>query len=175
MIQDIHTPIVGFAGFSGSGKTTLLRGVLGLLRERGIKVALIKHAHHTFEMDYPGKDSYELRKSGADTILIASRDRWAMIEEKTKPAEPDIFSLFQRLEKTEKDLILVEGFKEAPIPKIEVYRPGVNENLLCENDSQFIAVVSDIQRPASSGVDIPWMDIENVNQITDFVIGYMSR
>src|SRR5689334_21649650 len=104
-------PTLGFAAYSGTGKTTLLRRIIPLLRERGLRVAVIKHAHHSFDTDVPGKDIYELRKAGAAQMLVASRHRSALVTEMTDVGEPRLDDLLSRLDQVDVDLILVEGFK----------------------------------------------------------------
>ncbi|MFL6712642.1 MAG: molybdopterin-guanine dinucleotide biosynthesis protein B, partial [Sulfurifustis sp.] len=112
-------PILGIAAYSGTGKTTLLRKILPQLRGRGLRVAVVKHAHHSFDTDVPGKDSYELRKAGAVQMLVASRHRWALITETGDANEPRLDELLGQLDQSNLDLILVEGFKAEAFPKIE--------------------------------------------------------
>ncbi len=113
-------PVVGFAGWSGSGKTALLEAVIACLAQQGLALAVVKHAHHMSDIDHPGKDSWRHRKAGADQLILASPCRWAYIHENPPDGEPDLFSLLTVLAPC--DLILVEGYKRAPIPKIEVWR-----------------------------------------------------
>ena len=117
--------VIGFAGWSGSGKTTLLEQVIELLEARGLAVSLIKHAHHEFDVDYPGKDSYRHRHAGCREVLITSANRWAVMHELRGRAELTLNEALVQLSPC--DLVLVEGFKHAPIPKIEIYRPEIGK------------------------------------------------
>lgn len=132
--------VLGIVGWSGSGKTTLLVAVLPLLRASGLTVSTIKHAHHGFDMDQPGKDSYRHRLAGAHEVLVASSRRWALLHEAEGP-EADLQTLLARMEPV--DLVLVEGFKSHPYPKLEVYRPELGKPSLWDQEPQVIAVASD--------------------------------
>lgn len=134
-------PVLGFAAFSGTGKTSLLVKLLPLLKLQGLRIGMIKHAHHDFDIDKPGKDSYELRKAGADQMLIASDKRLALIEE--RDGEPELPSLIDRLDTDNLDLILVEGFRHVSFPKIELHRPSLAKDLLFPDDKSIIAVAVD--------------------------------
>ncbi|MCL5427433.1 molybdopterin-guanine dinucleotide biosynthesis protein B [Halomonas sp. NPDC076908] len=120
-------PVLGIAAWSGTGKTTLLEKLLPLLGEHGLKVAVIKHAHHSFEVDQPGKDSYKLRCAGAAPMLIASRERFALMQETPGQAEPDLAQLIAMMALHQPDLVIVEGFKAWPIPKLVLYRDGIGD------------------------------------------------
>ena len=115
-------PVFGFAGFSGSGKTTLIERVIPLLVARGVRVALIKHAHHDFDIDKPGKDSHRHREAGATEVLVSGGKRWALMHELRDETEPGLADLMAHLSPC--DLVLVEGFKHDPVPKLEVHRPA---------------------------------------------------
>ena len=132
--------MLGIVGWSGSGKTTLLAAMLPLLRAWGLSVSTIKHAHHGFDMDRPGKDSYRHREAGAREVLVASSKRWALLHEVEGP-EPDLPFLLTRLDPV--DLVLVEGFKSHPYPKLEVYRPGLGKEPLWDREPEVVAVASD--------------------------------
>ncbi len=159
-------PLLGFVGWSGAGKTTLLHAVIPLLRQRGLHCALIKHAHHHFDIDHPGKDSYELRKAGAEQVLVASSRRWALIVEQEAPDELPLESLVRKIDAEHADLILVEGFKHADIPKIEVYRAALGKPPLYHQDATIVAVASDT--PIHSARHC--LDINVPMQVTDFII-----
>ena len=161
-------PIVGFAAFSGTGKTTLLTRLLPLLQQRGLRVAVIKHAHHQFDIDKPGKDSYELREAGACPMLIASSRMTALIEKHTGADEhaPQLDDLIQQLDRYALDLILVEGFKHENVAKIELHRPSMETPLLCVDDPHIIAVASD---ETLHDIAVPQLDINDISAIADFV------
>ncbi len=132
--------VLGLVGWSGSGKTTLLVGLLPLLRARGLRVSTIKHAHHGFDMDRPGKDSFRHREAGAHEVLVASSARWALLHE-VEGAEPSLPDLLARLSPV--DLVLVEGFKAHPYPKLEVYRAALGKPALWPGDPAVMAVATD--------------------------------
>jgi molybdopterin-guanine dinucleotide biosynthesis protein MobB len=120
-------PILGFSAWSGTGKTTLLRRLIPALKARGLRVSVIKHAHHHFDLDFPGKDSYELRKAGADQTVICTTTRMAMITEFEHPGEePDLQQIIASLDTSRVDMILVEGYKDIHFPKIELHRAEHN-------------------------------------------------
>lgn len=166
-------PLLGFCAFSGTGKTTLLTRLIPLLRTRGVRVAVIKHAHHRFDIDRPGKDSYRFRAAGAAQVLIASQRRLALMRE--LPAglpEPPLAELVGCLELSETDLILVEGFKHEPIPKIELYRPSLGHPLLHGDDPHVIAVATDARiAPARA---LPVLDLNAPEAIADFVGDWLA-
>ena len=140
MSERDQVPIMGFAAYSGTGKTTLIKAVLPRLKLHGLRIGVIKHAHHGFEIDHPGKDSYEIRKAGADQMLVGSASRWALVVETDTGTQPELSAMIERLIKSDLDLILVEGFKPAPFPKIELHRHAMNKPLLCEHDKTIIAI-----------------------------------
>lgn len=162
-------PVLGFAAFSGTGKTTLLEALLPLLRQRGIRVGMLKHAHHDFDIDTPGKDSFRLRKAGAEQMLIASHQRFAMITE-TPEHEPSFEYLLSRFDTQQLDLILVEGCKDIVFPKIELHRSALNKPWLYPNDESVIAIAADIQ-PNS---DLPYFNINDLESIADFVTEFLA-
>jgi molybdopterin-guanine dinucleotide biosynthesis protein MobB len=166
-------PIIGIcAAGSNSGKTTLINKLIIELRERNIRVSVIKHAHHHFDIDHPGKDSYEIREAGAVQTLVASSKRWALITEMQRTPNPqeeaDLESLIELINPNYADLILVEGFKNANIPKIEVHRPTLEMPLASANDSHFIAVASD--DPLTIQTKLPVLNLNNIKQIADFIL-----
>ncbi len=168
-------PLLGVCGFSGSGKTTLLAGLIPLLKARGLRLALLKHAHHSFDIDQPGKDSYELRRAGADQVIVASRHRLAMVKECRDAArEPRIGDLIPCIDTRELDLILVEGFKREPIPKIEVCRPSLGLPAIHEHDPNVIAVACDT-RDLASARDLPLLDLNDPRTVCDFISDWMTR
>jgi molybdopterin-guanine dinucleotide biosynthesis protein B len=163
-------PVVGFcAACSGMGKTTLLTKLIPALRASGLRTSIIKHAHHQFDIDQPGKDSYRLREAGAIQTLVASNKRWALMTE-LPPAPnhsntPDLHTLLLNLDVSLADLVLVEGFKHASIPKIEVYRPSMAAPLLAVNDPDIIAVASDV----AVETNLPLLDLNNPPAIAEFI------
>ena len=163
-------PVLGFAAYSGTGKTTLLVKLIPLLKQQGIRTALVKHAHHDFDIDIPGKDSYELRKAGADQVLVASDKRRALITEMTAPAEPRLDELINELELDMIDLVLVEGFRHVPFPKIELHRPSLNKDLIFPSDSSVIAVVSD----DVVDTELPRLDINQPEQLVRFIVSWLG-
>ena len=156
--------IFGFAGWSGSGKTTLIEQLIPRFVQRGLRVSLIKHAHHTFDVDQPGKDSYRHRQAGAAEILVTSSRRWVMMHELRGAHEPSFEDQVKRISPC--DLLLVEGFKHAPIPKLEVWRKETGEPLLHPNDPHIVAVASD----ARIETKLPLLNLNDVDEICNFIL-----
>jgi molybdopterin-guanine dinucleotide biosynthesis protein B len=167
MLSNAHKPVIGFAAYSGTGKTTLLKQLIPLLRERGIRVGVIKHAHHSFEIDIPGKDSYELRMAGASQMLIASAQREALVVEKEAEGEAELDRLLAKLDQASLDIILVEGFKDEAFAKIELYRETLGKPTLHPQDPDIIAVATDGELPAPTR--LPVLNINAAEQIADFL------
>lgn len=170
------TPLLGFCAWgSGIGKTTLLTSLIPVLVQHGLRISVIKHAHHSFDIDHPGKDSYRLRESGAVQMLLGSRHRWALMTElsriEPKREEPDLAELLPHVDASLVDLILVEGFKHEPIPKIEVYRPSLQKPLLADSDKRVIAVAAD--GPVTTSV--PVLDLNDPNAIASFVLDWLAQ
>ncbi len=166
-----NVPILGFAAYSGTGKTTLLVKLIPLLKDKNIRVALIKHAHHDFDIDIPGKDSYELRKAGADQVLVASGKRRALIKEVSGNTDPQLDELINELDLDSVELVLVEGFRHVPFPKIELHRPSSGKELIFQHDSNVIAVASD--EVIDTG-ELPLLDINSPGNIAMFIREWMS-
>lgn len=160
--------LLGFAGFSGSGKTTLLEKVIPLLKQQGLCISVIKHAHHDFDIDRPGKDSFRHREAGAHEVMIASGYRWALMHELRLESEPTLEQLCARLSPC--DLVLVEGFKFSDIPKLEVHRISTSHPLLYPDDPHIIAVVTD----SKETLPLPKLDIDSPRQVADHILGYFS-
>jgi len=161
-------PVIGFVAFSGTGKTTLLKQIIAKLKARGFRLGIIKHAHHNFDIDTPGKDSYELRHSGAEQTLVASRYRWALVNENTQDeTEPVLETLLSQLNTDELDLILVEGFKHSEYSKIELHRPSMGKPLLYPQDENIIAIATDQALPEKPG--IKKLDLNQPEEIVDFI------
>jgi molybdopterin-guanine dinucleotide biosynthesis protein B len=157
--------VFGIAGWSGSGKTTLLKGLIPALIGRGLSVSSMKHAHHAFDIDVPGKDSYEHRAAGAREVLISSANRWALMHELKGDAEPGLDELIARMSPV--DLLLVEGFKWEAHPKLEVHRPIVGKPLLQPDDPHIVAVASDT---TLSGLTVPVLDLSDISGVADFIV-----
>lgn len=161
-------PMLGFSAFSGTGKTTLLTQLLPELNRRGLQVAVVKHAHHNFDIDKPGKDSYEIREAGAQQMLIASSRMMALMEKsRDTESDPRLAELLPRLDMSKLDLILVEGFKHEAIPKIELHRPSLGKPLLFRDDPHIIAIAFD--EPIADSGDLHCLDINNIPAIADFI------
>ncbi len=163
--------LLGIAGYSGSGKTTLVTALIPALTARGLAVSTVKHAHHAFDVDRPGKDSYEHRQAGAREVLVASAKRWALMHEhRDDEAEPTLDDLAAKLAPV--DLVLVEGWKHGTHPKLEVHRPAVGKPLLAAEDPRVVAVASDAPVP---GLEVPRLDLGDVEAIADFVCDWHTR
>ncbi|MCG9752366.1 bifunctional molybdopterin-guanine dinucleotide biosynthesis adaptor protein MobB/molybdopterin molybdotransferase MoeA [Vibrio brasiliensis] len=171
MINTTTVPILGFAAYSGTGKTTLLEALLPQLTEAGLRIGMLKHAHHNFDVDKEGKDSYRLRKAGATQMLISSRNRYALMTE-TPDAESEFEYLLTRFDCDKLDIILVEGCKNIAFPKIELHREVVGKPWLYPNDTNIIAIAADTQVDDS---DLPQMDINDLDSIAEFVIQYARQ
>ncbi|MGC4106902.1 MAG: molybdopterin-guanine dinucleotide biosynthesis protein B [Thermomicrobiales bacterium] len=156
--------IVGLTGWSGSGKTTLLTALIPLLRARGLSVSTVKHAHHGFDIDRPGKDSWRHREAGAREVLISGGTRWALMHELQGP-EPPLAELLTRLSPV--DVVLVEGFKADPHPKLEVHRPALGQPPLWPGRSDIVAIASDVALPAG---DRPVLPLNTHSAIADWII-----
>jgi len=159
--------IFGISGWSGSGKTTLLQKLIPELTARGISVSTVKHAHHDFDIDKPGKDSYEHRAAGAREVMITSVRRWALMHEIGDAGEPTLAEAAAHM--SEVDLLLVEGFKHEDHVKMEIHRRANNKPLLQPDDPHIIAVASDVDLPTSS---VPVLGLDDVNAIADFILDY---
>jgi molybdopterin-guanine dinucleotide biosynthesis protein MobB len=169
MIKDA-VPMIGFCAWSGTGKTTLLTQLLPLLVAQSLKVAVIKHAHHSFDIDHPGKDSYELREAGASQMLIASRRRMALITEFDEDhAEPSLGEALEGLNMQSLDLILVEGFKHESYQKIELHRPELKKSLMFPDDPNIIAIASDAPIIENKNI-LPKLNLNKPQQIAQFII-----
>lgn len=160
--------IFGFAGWSGSGKTTLIEKLIPRFVGRGLRVSLIKHAHHTFDVDTPGKDSYRHRQAGASEILVTSSRRWVLMHELRGAHEPSFDEHVRHLSPC--DLLLVEGFKFAPIPKLEVWRKEPGEPLLHPNDPHIVAVASDEKLDTK----LPLLHLNDDAAISEFIVRFLE-
>lgn len=170
MKHTLNIPILGFAAYSGTGKTTLLEALLPKLTEAGLRIGILKHAHHNFDVDQPGKDSYRLRKAGASQMLIASRNRFALMTE-TPEAEAEFEYLLTRFDEDNLDVVLVEGCKNIAFPKIELHREEVGKPWLYPHDENIIAIASD---SAELDSELPQMNINDLDAIAQFVLQYVQ-
>jgi molybdopterin-guanine dinucleotide biosynthesis protein B len=157
--------IIGLAGWSGSGKTTLLINIIPRLVGRGLKVSTLKHAHHAFEIDQPGKDSHSHRLAGATEVLIGASSRLALVHELRGESEPTLRDLLARLSPV--DLVLIEGYKRARHPKLEVHRRAVGKPLLHPDDPAIVAVASDEPLPKAA---VPVVNLDDVDAIVDLLV-----
>ena len=160
--------VFGFAGWSGSGKTTLIEKLIPRFTGAGLRVSLIKHAHHTFDVDQAGKDSYRHRHAGAAEILVTSSRRWVLMHELRGAHEPSFDDQVNRMSPC--DLLIVEGFKFAPIPKLEVWRAATGEPLLHPNDPHIVAVASDTKVPTR----LPLLDLNNDAAVAAFIVSHLK-
>ncbi len=166
-------PVMGLCAWPGTGKTTLLTRLLPRLRLWGLRVAVIKHAHERFDLDQPGKDSYVIRQAGACQMLIASRQRMALTTERSAAAEPTLADSLTLLDPRTVDLVLVEGFKREPFPKIELHRPSLGLPLLCGEIPHIVAVASDdphLHLPR----ELPLLDLAAIDGIARFILDQLE-
>ncbi|QMU60606.1 MAG: molybdopterin-guanine dinucleotide biosynthesis protein B [Gammaproteobacteria bacterium] len=167
-------PVIGFSAYSGSGKTTLLEKLIPILSARKLRVAVIKHAHHSFDIDHPEKDSYKIRKAGAQQILISSQKRWAMIHEHAdENSELSLQEALQHISVRNIDLVIVEGFKSAPIAKIEIHRPTLKKPLISASDKYVIAIATD--DPSQVESKLPLLDLNNIDMIANYVEQFLTK
>jgi len=172
-MQHAHIPMLGFAAFSGTGKTTLLTQTIPILKHHGLRIGLIKHSHHDFQIDQPGKDSFRLRAAGASPVMLVSTHRRAIITEITPVQEPRLDDQLKLFDQSELDLILVEGFKAERFPKIELHRPSMNKPLLYPNDPDIIAIATDgvLETPSA----LTQLDINRPEMIAAFILNQFMR
>jgi molybdopterin-guanine dinucleotide biosynthesis protein B len=157
--------VIGIAGWSGAGKTTLLAKLIPRLTSRGLRVSTVKHAHHAFDVDQPGKDSHTHRMAGAAEVLVSSANRWALVHELRGSPEPTLPSLLAKLAPA--DLVIVEGFKHGAHPKLEVYRAAVGKPPLHPSDPHIVAVASDAPVPEAR---VPVVGLDDVDAVADVML-----
>lgn len=170
---DDTLPLLGIAAWSGTGKTTLLEQLLPRLTEHGLRVAVIKHAHHAFDIDQPGKDSHRLRQAGASPMLIASRARVALMMETPNQPEADLAQLIEMIRPQRPDLVLIEGFKAWPLPKLALHREALGKPLLVDDDPWVRAVASAASLSLPAGVEA--LDLDDLEAIADWVAAWPAR
>ncbi len=172
-MTDQLPPILGFAAFSGTGKTSLLSQLIPLLKQHGIRLGVIKHSHHDFEIDQPGKDSFKLRSAGASSVMLVSPYRRAIISEFNPPQANRLSDQLAAFPYQDLDLILVEGFRDEAIAKIELHRPSLGKPLLYPNDTHIIAIASD-QSLLNTPETLVCLDLNQPQAIADFIIDYLE-
>lgn len=173
---EFPVPLIGIAAYSGTGKTTLLLKLLPLLKAAGLRIAVVKHAHHSFEMDQPGKDSYRLRNAGADEMLVAARCRIGWVREcRDEQREPRLAEALAILDPTRLDLVLVEGFKREPFPKIELHRTVLGRPLLFPRDPDIVAIAADEGRLEVNPGALPRLSINRPEQIAAFILEFIGE
>lgn len=169
-------PLLGFAAYSGTGKTTLLVQLIPELKKRGLRIAVIKHAHHNFDVDKPGKDSYELRKAGAAPMLISSSKRTVIMIDNEHEEEPELQNLLQHIPADSVDMVLVEGFKQWPFAKIELHREATGKPLIYPEDNNIIAIAHDREKDRLlTDTRLPQLDLNNIQSIADFVVQFQKQ
>ncbi len=156
--------VFGFAGYSGSGKTTLIENVIPVLVEQGVRVSLVKHAHHAFDVDQPGKDSYRHRQAGATEVMLTSASRWVLMHEIGDRAEPELPQQLRRMSPC--DVVLVEGFKKQPIPKLEIHRKAHGAPFLFPDDPHIVAIATD----EVIDTEMPQFALDDYQTIAAFVL-----
>ena len=160
--------VFGIAGYSGSGKTTLIEKLIPRFAARGLSVSLIKHAHHGFDVDRPGKDSYRHRQAGAREVMLVSDQRWVLMHELRENEETTLEDQVALLSPC--DLVLVEGYKASRLPKIEVHRPANGKPLLYADGANVVAIASNERLETS----LPWLDLDDADAITEFILRYLE-
>jgi molybdopterin-guanine dinucleotide biosynthesis protein B len=165
--------VVGFCGGSGAGKTTLLERLVPRLRARGLRVSMVKHAHKGFDVDRPGKDTHRFREAGAFEVLIASSHRLALMREHAEPAEPTVHALIAELSAC--DWVLVEGFKHADLPKIEVWRAATGRPVLYADDPHVVAIATDTPASLPVATTLPVLELDSPEGLADFLLRHAGR
>jgi len=160
--------VFGFAGYSGSGKTTLIEQLIPRLVMEGLRISLIKHAHRGFDLDRPGKDSYRHREAGASEVFLVSDQRWVLMHELRGQPEPPLDEQLAHMSPC--DLVLVEGFKNTAIAKIEVHRQANGKPLLYPDNVNIVALASDVRVESP----LPWLDLDDVDGIADFILRHQG-
>ena len=165
--------VFGIAGYSGSGKTTMLEALIPFFVARGLRVTLIKHTHHDFDIDKPGKDSWRLREAGCTEVMLLSNRRWALMHEMRGAAEPTLDEQLVLLSPC--DLVLIEGYKNAPYPKVEVHRAANQKPLLLASaPDHIVAVASDTAIALPPGINLPLFDLSDREGVANFILSYLG-
>ncbi|GIR92750.1 MAG: hypothetical protein CM15mP93_09370 [Thiotrichaceae bacterium] len=167
-LNDGKSKIIGISGYSGSGKTTTIINLIKFFKKSGIKIGIVKHAHHNFDVDVPGKDSYRFRENGADEVFVSSARRTVHIVENIDGNELTFNEVIEKIQRSKLDLVIVEGYKHEKFKKIEVYRKEVKKPMLCKNDKNIIAIISnDI---SNNDVQIPVFKLDDYKSIANFIL-----
>ena len=167
----MSVPLLAIVGWSGTGKTSLLQQVIPILGDKGIRAGLIKHTHHQMDVDTPGKDSYLLRKAGASQVILASSERWALMCETPEKQSINLPYLLSRMDHATLEVVLVEGFKDEPVPKIVLWRAGIKGGIEELLDEQVIAVASDQKLT----LNVPVLDINRPDSVADFIADWLEK
>jgi molybdopterin-guanine dinucleotide biosynthesis adapter protein len=170
-MQNAHIPLLGFAAASGTGKTTLLTKLIPLLKKYGLRIGLIKHSHHNFDIDHQGKDSYRLRMAGATPVMLVSPYRHVIITELDATQEPCLNDQLTFFDQSSLDLLLIEGFKSEMFPKIELHRASLQQPLLYPDDPHIIAIATDT--PLATPDYLTQLDLNNPELIADFILSLL--
>ncbi len=171
-MQNANIPLLGFAAASGTGKTTLLTQLIPLLKQHNLRIGLIKHSHHNFEIDKPGKDSFRLRAAGAMQVMLVSSYRRAVITEFVPTKEVCLADQLAAFDPSSLDLILVEGFKNEAFCKIELHRAALHQPLMCWEDENIIAVASDV--PLALPARVQNLNLNQPETLTEFIVNYFN-
>ena len=166
--------VIGFAGFSGSGKTTLVEKLIPALRLRGLRVSVVKHAHHKFDIDHPGKDTFRHREAGAFEVVVASQNRLALMREFEQPAELTVHHLIAELYEGV-DWVLVEGFKHSDLLKIEVWRAASGKPTRYLDDDYVVAIATDSPGQLPAATLRPVLDLNDADAVADFLVNNQDR
>ena len=161
--------VFGVTGWKNSGKTGLVERLVSEFISRGLSVSTVKHAHHTFDVDHPGRDSYRHRAAGAKEVLLVSKNRWAIMHELRDEDEPELSEILKKVEKV--DLVIIEGFKRDRHPKIEAFREETGTSAIAREDESIVAVAADI---SLTDLKIPLFDLNNTSEIADFISGFLD-
>ena len=161
--------VFGVTGWKNSGKTGLVERLVSEFISRGLSVSTVKHAHHTFDVDHPGRDSYRHRAAGAKEVLLVSKNRWAIMHELRDEDEPELSEILKKVEKV--DLVIIEGFKRDRHPKIEAFREETGTSAIAREDESIVAVAADT---SLTDLKIPVFDLNNTSEIADFISGFLD-
>ena len=161
--------VFGVTGWKNSGKTGLVERLVSEFISRGLSVSTVKHAHHTFDVDHPGRDSYRHRAAGAKEVLLVSKNRWAIMHELRDEDEPELSEILKKVEKV--DLVIIEGFKRDRHPKIEAFREETGTSAIARKDESIVAVAADTPL---TDLKIPVFDLNNTSEIADFISGFLD-